>query len=88
MSRAQPGNRCPRDGENVRYCKGSHEKRTVSFEEWLVKVKLSILGMFILQSPNSSWFDDGTIKEKVFVEIKQHTKIETTRHRKEVHLKV
>lgn len=62
MSRAQPGNRCPIEGENVRKGNGSHEKRTVSLGEWLVRVKLSIFGMLILQSPKRSWFEDGTIK--------------------------
>ena len=52
--------------------KDSQEKRTVSSAEWLVSVKFRIFGTLIMQSPNKSWFDDGTEKEDENAIVKQN----------------
>ena len=76
------------EGENVRKGNRSHENRTVSFGEWLVRVKFSILGMFILQSPKRSWFDDGTAEKINKKRIPMITKIMNDSFRRTVTEKV
>lgn len=65
MSLAQPGRRCPVQGEKVISGGGFQVKRTGSVVEWLVRVNDSCLGMPTGQSLNLMWFSrEALIKGK------------------------